>query len=496
VRPTSRTKTTCSLAVFSALLIAATSACSSGHRSSAADKAGGSNAPTVLRLGSNDGIEQPDSPAVQYFAAQVAKLSGGRLRIKLIFEAGGDQVPNTEARIIRMVQEGKLDLGWVGARAWDGFAVKSFRALQAPFLITSYALLDRVSTSHLAAQMLAGLKSQRVVGLALVPDLLRHPFAWRRPLVSLADFREARIRDVPSRTSDALLKALGATPVHISNAASDSVRAHHGLDAEEGAFGIAPSGSIATANVTFFGKALTLFIGTGIFETLTNEQRSVLRAAAERTLRHVVASPPSESALARQFCAGGRIVLASKRDIAQLARAAQPVNATLERDPQTRAYIAEIRRLKEAIPPPPRLAVPTACRPRPTGAAATAQPHPRNILNGTYRWVLTETAARAFGPPAAGPGNVYPQVNTEVLNDGKWELSWAGGTPGIGTYKVVGNRVSFYDPRYGTTNTFTFTRDPDGTLHLRAVHPMDRGDEFLLIGGGPWRRVGPARKIP
>jgi hypothetical protein len=110
--------------------------------------------------------------------------------------------------------------------------------------------------------------------------------------------------------------------------------------------------------------------------------------------------------------------------------------------------------------------------------------------------VLTEAAARAFGPPAADAGNIFPQVNTEVLNDGKWELSWAGGTPGIGTYKVVGNRVAFYDPRYGTTNTFTFTRDPDGTLHLRAVHPMDRGDEFLLIGGGPWRRVGPARKIP
>jgi TRAP-type C4-dicarboxylate transport system substrate-binding protein len=491
-----RTKSTYISAVLTALLVAAASSgCSSGHKSSAADKAGGSNAPTVLRLGSNDRIDQPDSRAVEYFAAQVAKLSGGHLRIELIFEAGGNQVPDTEAQIIRRVLEGKLDLGWVGARAWDEFGVKGFQALQAPFLITNYALLDRVSTSPLAAQMLAGLKSKDVVGLALVPDLLRHPFAWGRPLVSLADFRRARIKDIPSRASDALLKTLGATPVHISNAAIGRVHARHGLDAEELSFPLAPSGSIATGNITFFGKSLTLFIRRNAFERLTNEQRGILRAAARRTLRHVVASPPSEDALARQFCAGGRIVLASKSDVAQLARAAKPVYAYLERDAQTKAYITQIRLLSDSTPRPPRLVVPTGCSPSPTPAGA-AQPHSSSILNGTYRWVLTKAAARAFGPPANGPGNVYPLVPTDVLNNGKWDLSWAGGTPGIGTYKVVGNRVSFYDPRYGSTNTFTFSRDPDGTLHLHAVRPIDRGDEFLLIGGGPWRRVGPARKIP
>jgi TRAP-type C4-dicarboxylate transport system substrate-binding protein len=493
----SRTKGTYTSALLTGVLVAATSvACSSGHKSSAADKAGGSNAPTVLRLGSNDRIDQPDSPAVQYFAVQVAKLSGGHLRIELIFEAGGNHVPDTEAQIIRRVREGKLDLGWVGARAWDEFGVKGFQALQAPFLITSYALLDRVSTSPLAAQMLAGLKNQYVVGLALVPDLLRHPFAWRRPLVSLADYRGARIRDIPSRASDALMKALGATPVHVSNARIGSVRAHRRLDAEEVPFPIAPIGSIATGNITFFGKALTLFIGRPVFETLTKEQRAVLRTAARRTLEHVVASPRSESALARQFCAGGRIVLATKRDIAQLARAARPVYAELERDPQTKAYIAQIGRLSALTSPPPPLVVPKGCSGRQRPGAADSRPRSPSILNGTYRWVLTEAAARAFGPPATGPGNVYPLVPTDVLNNGKWELSWAGGTPGIGTYKVVGNRVSFYDPRYGTTNTFTFSRDPDGTLHLHAVRPIDRGDEFLLIGGGPWRRIGPARKIP
>jgi hypothetical protein len=37
---------------------------------------------------------------------------------------------------------------------------------------------------------------------------------------------------------------------------------------------------------------------------------------------------------------------------------------------------------------------------------------------------------------------------------------------------------------------FTFSRDPDGTLHLRAIPPMDPGDEWIMAGA-PWKRVGP-----
>src|SRR5205823_12456223 len=99
----------------------------------------------------------------RYFAAQVAKRSGGRLRVHVILGAGGDQVATTEANIVRKVRSGKLDLGWVGARAWDGFGIRSFEALQAPFLITDYTLLHRVATSPLAPKMLAGLRSQNVV---------------------------------------------------------------------------------------------------------------------------------------------------------------------------------------------------------------------------------------------------------------------------------------------------------------------------------------------
>src|SRR5215470_8015001 len=114
-----------------AIASATTAGCSFGHASSGADKAGGSNAPTVLRLADSDSVEQPDTPAVRFFAADVKKLSHGALQIQIEFQAAGDKVATVEQRTVRMVQAGKSDLGWVGARAWDELGVTSFKALQA-----------------------------------------------------------------------------------------------------------------------------------------------------------------------------------------------------------------------------------------------------------------------------------------------------------------------------------------------------------------------------
>jgi TRAP-type C4-dicarboxylate transport system substrate-binding protein len=476
-----------------ALALALAAVFLAGCTGGTADKAGGSGAPTVLRLGSNDAANQPDTPVVRYFAAQVEELSGGSLRVDVLLQAAGNKVPNTEGRIVQKVRDGQLDLGWIGARAWDRFGVTSFQALQAPFLITDYTLLHRVATSPLAGEMLAGLERQDVVGLALVPDLLRHPVGMERPLVSLADFEGARLRDIPSNATDALLRALGATPAHLGNAAVGA-GALRRVDGQELSLGNAYGGTAVTGNVTFFGKALTLFAGRAAFEALTDEQQNVLREAAARTLQHVVATPPSESALARRFCAeNGRIVLASGDELAALVRAAQPVYTELERDAQTKRLIAAIRQLKATTDPDPPLVVPAGCsRPQQGAPAATGTRRPPSIVNGTYHVVSTRADMLAFGPPASDPENLHPGVDTRILNNGKWLFPNGDPPRPQGTYTIRGNRITFTSP--GRVLSFTFSRDSDGTLHLKPVLPMDRGDQWVMAGER-WQRVGPPREI-
>jgi TRAP-type C4-dicarboxylate transport system substrate-binding protein len=58
--------------------------CSLGVDESGSDKAGGSDAPVVLRLAyaykPREG--QPDEPALRYFASRVAELSDGEMRVR------------------------------------------------------------------------------------------------------------------------------------------------------------------------------------------------------------------------------------------------------------------------------------------------------------------------------------------------------------------------------------------------------------------------------
>jgi hypothetical protein len=81
-----------------------------------------------------------------------------------------------------------------------------------------------------------------------------------------------------------------------------------------------------------------------------------------------------------------------------------------------------------------------------------------------------------------------------TLRDGKWRMGDTDPEDYSGTYEIIGRKLVF--DWGGTTLTFRFTREPDGTLQLAPLAPMDPGDA-VVWAGGPWRRVGPpVREIP
>ena len=53
------------------------------------------------------------------------------------------------------------------------------------------------------------------------------------------------------------------------------------------------------------------------------------------------------------FCAsGGKVVTASDAAVGAIGRAAQPVYAYLEQDPQTKVFIRQIQQMKQQFPAP------------------------------------------------------------------------------------------------------------------------------------------------
>jgi TRAP-type C4-dicarboxylate transport system substrate-binding protein len=469
------------------------SSCASARDSGASDKAGGSRSPVVLRLGNSNNSDQPDTPSIEHFAAEVAKLSKGAVRVRITFLSAGAMTPDVEARTVRMVQHGQFDLGWVGARVWDEFGVKSFEALQAPFLISSKSLLDRIVKSPMASEMLAGVRTQGVVGLALVPDNLRHPIGITHQLVSLRDFRNARVRVQPSRVTASLFLALGANPVGISNAQIGYALAGKRVDGEELALLNSPGGAIATANVALFPKTLTLFARSDVLARLRPSDRRALLAAAADTVRFAISNNPPDAEIVRHVCVDRRrVILASAADRAALERAARPVYRLLNANPTTRRYIATIRSWKGNTPSDPPLVLPQECRSPahvPPNGGVLRDP---SLVNGTYRWVLTARDAHAWDPTGPHPGDTFPMIGAAVLRDGTWRFPHSSPTADDdrGTYTIRANRIRFVWRRVNSVLNFAFTRSHDGTLHLKPILPMDFGDQFVWAYR-PWRRIGP-----
>ena len=213
------------------------------------DKAGGSTSTVTLALGVTDPQGRPTTPTVEFFASQVAEQSKGSVRLKVSWNAGEGSTDGEQA-IARKVKSGALDLGWIGSRAWDTEGVTSLQALQAPFLITDNKLLSAVVSSPMATDMLAGLKAAEVEGLGMYPDQFRHPVGFRKPLASPRAFKGARIRVLTSNASDALIRALGAEPVHLNGNAYQQAISDGTLTGVDASLGLAPAlhGSVLTGN--------------------------------------------------------------------------------------------------------------------------------------------------------------------------------------------------------------------------------------------------------
>ena len=157
------------------------------------------------------------------------------------------------------------------------------------------------------------------------------------------------------------IEALGATPkgYRIGSLA--------GLDGAEldvstiGSNGYDEPGATLTANVVLWARPETIVISRGAFDRLAPAQREILRRAGREALAPMLARIEGEQKEDLEIvCGRGSLALAtaSPSELAALRAAVQPVYDELERDPQTRERIAEIRGLRTGRPARDRRSAP------------------------------------------------------------------------------------------------------------------------------------------
>lgn len=436
----------------------------------------------VLRMGTDDFPGRPAADQIERFARQVTALSEGRIAIEPVWQAVGTEGyrPDWDQQVARLVASGELDLGLVPARAWDTEGVETLRPLQAPFLVDSHELLAAVVTSDLAPQMMTGLDEAGVVGLAIFPEGLRHPFAVEDPLLGPEDYQGQTLRVPTSATARALFDAWGATT---DDEPLDRAR-HAGI---ESAFVLDPGGT-ATSNVTFYPKANVLVAGAELFEGLDEDARDVLARAADATLAWAVESFPAEAALADEFCdAGGVVVHADDDQLRALQEAATPVVADIRASAGNAAVLDAIEGMKAELstsgrapaPPPPPCGEQTETEQ--TGAEAE--------LTGVYRLEVTEELMlRAW--PDTPQSQLQQNVGTWTvsLNDGDAYLHGLDFTDVFetGTYRVEGDRVMFLFGDSTTPEVLQWTQEDDGSLTFEVVNVPE---QFLFVYAERWQQV-------
>ena len=403
---------------------AATFGAACGGDASSAEKSGGEAAPLTLRLGTVERQGIPYTPYVDEFVRSVEETSGGSIDVEVAWEAVPWN-PESEQTLATMVSDGEIDLALVPTRVWDELGVTSLRALQAPFLVDSLELLNAIVGSELADEMFVGLDTLGVEGLALWPDSLRHPLGFERPLLTADDFEGSQLRVPMSDASFRVVRAIGAEPVAVDFAAGVSA----GIDGAETAFNVSrdlPALGTFTANITFYPKVNALVANAESIESLSDDQRDVLRRAATDTIAYAVDTNRTEHDLAEQYCAdGGSVALTDAADLAELAELAAPVVAELEADETTQRIVDAIRELKSKVTADPATAA-AACRPaveeasNPTGSESDADVPPEEVSelpDGVYRVEISLDDVEAAGlNNDAGPTGIW----TLEVDDGTY----------------------------------------------------------------------------
>jgi TRAP-type C4-dicarboxylate transport system substrate-binding protein len=415
---------------------------------------------------------------------QVHELSHGSIRIDVRGEWRADQ-PDYEAQTVHDVEQGKVDMAWVGARAMDRVGDTSFQALLAPMLVDSYDLEASVFHAGIPTQMLAGVSAAGVVGVAVLPGPMRKVLGIAKPFLAPADFAGARIADQDSALTQLTLQALGATAVPLPGGVK-----LHGIDGMEQQLGAIAgnrydtTAKFTTANLNLWPRPLVIIMGKAAWVKLSGTQRDILRNAADAAMLPAIDASRQEDQQALPVLCGSGMTLptALPQQLADLHTAVDPVYAALRRDVSTNKWLDQIQALKKQLHAAPETA---SC----AGVGGTSQP--ASPIDGTYRRTTSRAEFLATCHGKLPPGPIPAHNSLEVVFDHRsvtqYEQS-AGGTKELGwrgTYQTFRDTLEL--TAEGTTASFTVTWSLTGsTLTLSNLKNGHCDD--VATWTGPWTK--------
>jgi hypothetical protein len=236
-----------------------------------------------------------------------------------------------------------------------------------------------------------------------------------------------------------------------------------------------------------------------MLSTLSNEQRTWLQQAAADAAARSTSLVDHDARTAAAVCKNGaRLANASMVDLAAMRQALQPVYARIEHDPQTRAFIQQIERLKSSTPAGPALRIPAGCAAPVRTTSKVVETKRAGIPDGIYRANITEAILRAAG---VGSRDAFDNsgIQTLIFKGTRWTnktMSKHHPPDCSGDLSYSGNRVSLSADRGpqcgGAAGGLLFSARwsyEHGELRFAAIRPNTVFNRAAW-GVKPWKKIG------
>lgn len=339
-----------------------------GSSSSSSSDTSGSNTSAgdgtlTLRIGYVTTKQHPYGIAIDKFAEEVKTASGGKIVVNPL--PGASQ--GNDVTLLDDVSGGTIELAGVSTAVWDSKGVNVFQPLQAPFLITSYPLSEKVLGGEIGQAMLDdanGPAKLGLVGLGILEGGLRKPVGAKAALKSVADFKGKKIRAPASKVMTSALKALGAEPVSmplgdvapaLKNGTVDGMEANYGLIVTQK---FNESAQYVTADVTLWPFPAAVVVNKKVWDGLSSDQQKVLTDAGKNLAKNSIEGvfinpPPTATNFVKTLCDAGMVFAAAgDANRTALAAAAKPALDELAANSETGDYLKQIQDLKTSLGPP------------------------------------------------------------------------------------------------------------------------------------------------
>jgi C4-dicarboxylate-binding protein DctP len=302
--------------------------------------------PIVLRFSHVAAAHTPKGKAAQYFSEEVARASGGEVRI--------DVYPNSmlykDGEELEALQLGTVDIIAPSLSKLASIGLNGFAVFDLPFLFSDYDSLHEITDGPIGRKMLKQLDHAGLAGKAFWDNGFKNMSATR-PLLEVKDFDRLRMRIQPSKIIDLQMRLLGARTEDIALADLRDALANRLVDGCEN-----PPSNFLTQNLSSVQPYMTLsrhgylgnlmLVNSEFWAQLPRHVRSLLDDCIDAATRYANSIAKVENEQALGVIAGTRmttIVELSERQRSDWKRTLAPVYKQIT-DPVSLALLEKVRR--------------------------------------------------------------------------------------------------------------------------------------------------------